>query len=59
MEVVRWLCGELETREFMHVDDCAAAIIFYLENYNQNDFINVGVGEDISIKALWNLLLRK
>ena len=53
-----WGTGNAK-REFMHVDDCAAAIIFLFENYNQNDFINVGVGEDISIKALAELIAKK
>jgi len=57
-EVVVWGTGNAK-REFMHVDDCAAAIIFLFENYNQNDFINVGVGEDISIKALAELIAKK
>ncbi|MEL6672230.1 MAG: GDP-L-fucose synthase [Bacteroidota bacterium] len=39
-------------REFLHVDDLAAACMFLMENYDGNDFVNVGVGEDISIKDL-------
>ncbi len=43
-------------REFMHVDDCADAIVFLFENYSSPDFINVGVGEDVSIKELAELI---
>ncbi|MDZ4839499.1 MAG: GDP-L-fucose synthase [Bacteroidota bacterium] len=39
-------------REFMHVDDLANACVFLLENYNEKQFVNVGVGTDISIKDL-------
>ncbi|MEO0473147.1 MAG: GDP-L-fucose synthase [Bacteroidota bacterium] len=39
-------------REFMHVDDLAEACVFLLENYDGKQFVNVGVGEDISIKDL-------
>lgn len=39
-------------REFMHVDDLADACLFLMENYNDNDFINVGTGEDITIADL-------
>lgn len=43
-------------REFLHVDDLADACIFLMNNYNQPGFINVGVGMDISIKELANLI---
>lgn len=39
-------------REFLHVDDLADACFFLMENYNDKDFLNVGVGWDISIKDL-------
>ncbi len=39
-------------REFMHVDDLAAAVVFLMENYTGNDFFNIGWGKDISIKEL-------
>lgn len=39
-------------REFMHVDDLAAACLFLMENYNEPGHVNAGVGEDISIKNL-------
>jgi GDP-L-fucose synthase len=39
-------------REFMHVDDLAAAVVFLMENYVGNEFFNIGWGKDISIKEL-------
>ena len=39
-------------REFLHVDDLAEACVFLLNNYDEKSFVNVGVGEDISIKDL-------
>lgn len=39
-------------REFLHVDDLAEACYFLLQNYNGTDWLNVGVGQDISIKEL-------
>lgn len=39
-------------REFLHVDDCADALVFLLKNYSQDEHINVGSGNDISILEL-------
>lgn len=39
-------------REFMHVDDLAEACYFLMENYDEKEFVNIGVGEDISIRDL-------
>lgn len=39
-------------REFLYADDLADACFFLMQNYNEKDFINIGVGEDISIKEL-------
>ena len=39
-------------REFLHVDDLAEACLFLMEKYNENQFINIGVGEDLTIKEL-------
>ena len=39
-------------REFLHSDDLGRACVFLLENYDDDVAINVGVGEDISIKEL-------
>jgi len=45
-------------REFLYVDDLARASLFLLENYDSPDTINVGVGEDLSIRALAELVAR-
>ncbi len=39
-------------REFLHVDDLAEACLFLLENYNEKELVNIGCGEDVSIKEL-------
>jgi GDP-L-fucose synthase len=39
-------------REFLHVDDLADACFFLMQNYDQEEFLNIGVGDDISIKDL-------
>jgi len=39
-------------REFLHVDDLASACLFLMLNYNEKLFVNVGVGHDLSIRAL-------
>jgi GDP-L-fucose synthase len=39
-------------REFMYVDDLASACVFLMQNYNEKLFINVGTGEEVSIKDL-------
>lgn len=43
-------------REFMHVDDLADACYFLLQNYNEAGLINIGWGEDVSIKELAQLI---
>ena len=39
-------------REFLHVDDLAEACLYLMQNYNESGIINIGMGEDISIKDL-------
>jgi GDP-L-fucose synthase len=39
-------------REFLHSDDLARACLFLMENYNEERFINVGFGSDVSIREL-------
>lgn len=39
-------------REFLHVDDLAEACVYLMENYNEAELVNIGTGEDISIKDL-------
>jgi GDP-L-fucose synthase len=54
-ELVVWGSGK-PRREFLHVDDCAAACVFLLQNYDSPEIINVGCGEDISIRELAELI---
>jgi GDP-L-fucose synthase len=39
-------------REFLHVDDCADALVFLMKHYSQAEHINVGSGDDLSIREL-------
>lgn len=50
-EVVIWGSGT-PRREFLYADDLAEACIFLMENYNEKEIINIGCGEDVSIKEL-------
>ncbi|MEY4573357.1 MAG: hypothetical protein RLZ10_2641 [Bacteroidota bacterium] len=43
-------------REFLHVDDLASACLFLMKSYNEKKFLNIGVGEDISIIDLAKLV---
>ena len=53
--VVIWGTGT-PRREFMHVDDLADACFYLLENYNQAGLVNIGWGEDVTIKELATLI---
>jgi GDP-L-fucose synthase len=55
LHVTIWGTGS-PLREFMHVDDLAAALVFLMENYTGNQFINIGWGKEISIKELAYLI---
>jgi GDP-L-fucose synthase len=39
-------------REFMHVDDLASAVVFIVENYSDAPHLNIGLGEDVTIREL-------
>jgi GDP-L-fucose synthase len=54
-ELVVWGTGT-PRREFLHVDDCTAACLFMIEKYDSPEIINVGCGEDISIRELAELI---
>ena len=56
-EVVVWGTGT-PLREFMHVDDLAEACLFLMERYDEPGFINVGTGEEVSIRELAELIAR-
>ena len=46
------------TRDFLYVDDAAEGILLAAEKYNESEPINLGTGEEISIKTLAELILR-
>ena len=50
-EVEVWGTGSPK-REFLHVDDMADASVYLMNNYDGDDFVNVGTGEDVTIKEL-------
>ena len=50
-EVVVWGTGSPK-REFLHVDDLAGASLFLMETYDEGAIVNIGTGEDVSIKEL-------
>lgn len=43
-------------REFLHVDDCADALIFLVKNYSGDTHVNVGTGSDLTISELASLV---
>lgn len=49
--VTLWGTGS-PMREFLHADDLAEACVFLMENYSEEEFINVGTGTDVTIKEL-------
>jgi GDP-L-fucose synthase len=53
--VTVWGTGK-PRREFLHVDDLAAACFFLMENYNDPDIINIGTGKDISIGEMAEMI---
>lgn len=44
-------------REFLHVDDLSDACYFLLQNYNENGLVNIGCGNDVSIKELAEIIV--
>lgn len=50
-EVVLWGTGS-PRREWLHVDDLAAGLLVLLEKYDGREIVNVGVGEDLTIRDL-------
>lgn len=54
-ELVVWGTGT-PRREFLHVEDCASACLFLLEKYDSPEIINVGSGEDVTIRELAELI---
>jgi len=54
-EVFLWGDGSAR-REFLHVDDLAEACFVCMRDYNSSDIINVGTGEDVTIKELATII---
>jgi GDP-L-fucose synthase len=54
-EVVIWGSGT-PRREFLHVDDLADACLFLMAHYGEAEHINVGTGEDLSIRELADMV---
>jgi len=54
-EVVIWGTGQ-PRREFLHVDDLAAAAVYLMESYDEGEIVNVGTGQDITIAELAQLV---
>lgn len=54
-EVIIWGTGT-PLREFLFSDDLADACVFLMNNYNGKQFVNIGIGEDLSIKDLAELI---
>jgi GDP-L-fucose synthase len=54
-KLVVWGTGE-PRREFLHVDDLASALLLLLQKYDSPEIINVGCGEDITIRELARLI---
>jgi GDP-L-fucose synthase len=56
-EIELWGTGT-PRREFMYVDDLADALVFLLTNYSGEEHVNVGVGYDVSIRELAEMILQ-
>jgi GDP-L-fucose synthase len=55
--LVLWGTGT-PRREFLHVDDCADAIVHLMRTYSGESHVNVGSGEDLTIRALAEVVCR-
>ena len=56
-EIELWGTGT-PRREFMYVDDLADALVYLLKTYSAEDHINVGVGFDVTIRELAEIIMR-
>ncbi|MGY8816065.1 MAG: NAD-dependent epimerase/dehydratase family protein, partial [Gammaproteobacteria bacterium] len=54
-QLVIWGSGK-PLREFMYVDDLADALVFLTKNYSASEHINVGTGQEVSIKSLAEII---
>jgi GDP-L-fucose synthase len=57
-EITLWGSGK-PRREFLHVDDFAEAVLFCLDNYHDAMPINIGVGKDVSISELSEIITKE
>ncbi|MCL4539958.1 MAG: GDP-L-fucose synthase [Bacteroidetes bacterium] len=53
--VTVWGTGK-PRREFLHADDMAEACLFLMDRYDEGDMVNIGTGEDLTIKELSELI---
>jgi GDP-L-fucose synthase len=56
-EVTIWGTGS-PRREFLHVDDLAGACLFLMLNYDSGEIVNVGIGKDVTIRELAEMIQR-
>lgn len=54
-QVVVWGTGT-PRREFLHVDDLADAVVHLMDSYDQSEIVNIGVGDDLSIRQLAEMI---
>ena len=54
-QVTLWGSGT-PLREFMHVDDLASACYFLMQNYSEEQFVNIGSGQEVNIKELAEMI---
>ena len=54
-EITLWGTGA-PLREFLHVDDVANAVYFFMQNHNDPEVVNIGYGSDITIKELAEMI---
>jgi GDP-L-fucose synthase len=45
-------------REFLHVDDCADAVVFLMKSYSGYEHVNIGSGDDVTIEDLARLVMK-
>ncbi len=56
-DLVVWGTGA-PLREFLHVDDLADALIFLMQNYSDEEHVNIGIGSDVTIRDLAETVVR-
>jgi len=57
-QVTLWGTGT-PRREFLHVDDLAAAVVYLMQQHDGSDIVNIGTGEDVTIKELAELIKKE